>query len=174
MTTLEQYLKTKCTKCGCYRRRYCKVCRRSVCGWCDPHKTVSPWLVAVLCAVLVACSGDGNTLQPAADAGTDSGSHSVGNIVSLPAPEDAGQVVELLAQDAGEVLDADQQLDAGPPRAQDAGQDAGPAGCPEFEALTCEGIFGNGIRCADCDGQQRCVCGYVLTTNPLCAILCER
>jgi hypothetical protein len=128
--------------------------------------------VAVLCAALVACSGDGNTLQPAADAGTDSGSHSVGNIVSLP--DTPGQVLDL-AQDAGQVLDADQQpADAGPTAAQDAGQDAGPAGCPEFEALTCEGILGNGIRCADCDGETRCVCGYVLTTNPLCAILCER
>ena len=127
--------------------------------------------LAVLCAVLAACSGDGNTLQPAADAGTDSGSHNVGNIVSLPVLEDAGQVLEL-AQDAGQALDADQQpVDAGPPGAQDAAQDAG---CPEFEALMCEGILGNGIRCADCDGETRCVCGYVLTTNPLCAILCER
>ena len=116
---------------------------------------------AVLCAVLIACSGDGDTLQPATDAGTDSGSVvrlNVGNVLSL---QDAGQ-------------DADQQsADTGPQVPQDAGQDAGPAGCPAFEALTCEGILGNGIRCADCDGQQQCVCGRVLTTNPLCAILCE-
>ena len=123
-----------------------------------------------LCAVLVACSGDGNTLQPAADAGTDTGSHDVGNIVSLPVLEDAGQVLEL-AQDAGQVLDADQQpADVGPP----APQDAGPTGCPEFEALTCEGILLNGIRCAQCDaGPELCLCGRALTNTSRCDMLCE-
>ncbi len=121
--------------------------------------------IAILCAVLVACSGDGDSETPAADAGGSVVRLNVGNILAL---QDAGAVLEDAgAQDAGVVLE-----DAG---AQDAGavlEDAGPAGCPEFEALTCEGILGNGLRCADCDGEMRCVCGWVLTYS-FCAIVCE-